>query len=189
MVRVPVPVPVPIAVPVLEGGGEYEETRMQRAGAGAGADGDDGGDGDGSGGGDGGRTSSAQTRETTKPQEPAESARIQQPSISARGSGLAAMQLPDADAGDSSGASSGGSRGASTGLRFGGRRLCLSVNTSHAASDAKLEHVEPKELPKLLLPAAASDRNIKIVDVRTDEERADGYIAGSVHMPYSYWQE
>ena len=47
--------------------------------------------------------------------------------------------------------------------------------------DDALEFVEPEELAQLL-----ADGGI-VVDVRTEEERADGFIAGSLHAPSEEW--
>ena len=47
--------------------------------------------------------------------------------------------------------------------------------------DDPLEYVEPEELYQLL-----ADGGI-VVDVRTEEERADGCIAGSLHAPSEEW--
>jgi rhodanese-related sulfurtransferase len=50
------------------------------------------------------------------------------------------------------------------------------------ALDPVIEAVEPSELEALLAEGATV-----VVDVRSVEERADGYIAGSVHMPSEHW--
>ena len=47
--------------------------------------------------------------------------------------------------------------------------------------DDALEFVEPEELAQLL-----ADGGI-VVDVRTEEERADGFITGSLHAPSEEW--
>ena len=46
-----------------------------------------------------------------------------------------------------------------------------------------LTFVEPLELAALLATPGAAI----VVDVRSEEERTDGYIAGSVHMPSELW--
>ena len=48
--------------------------------------------------------------------------------------------------------------------------------------DDPLEYVEPEELYQLL-----ADGELTVVDVRTEEERADGCIAGSLHAPSEEW--
>jgi rhodanese-related sulfurtransferase len=46
-----------------------------------------------------------------------------------------------------------------------------------------VDFVDPLELAGLL-----ADRAVTVVDVRSAKERADGYIAGSVHVPSERWE-
>jgi rhodanese-related sulfurtransferase len=52
------------------------------------------------------------------------------------------------------------------------------------------EHVEPSQLQALLAQQERSGDaagEVIVVDVRSSEERADGHIAGSVHVPSEQW--